>query len=269
MKIIVSKNRLKKLIHNEKNLGFVPTMGAIHMGHISLVKRCISECDMSIVSIFINKLQFNKKNDYKKYPRSLKTDTLILKRLGVNYLYLPKENQIYPNGQNKNIKISSFGKKLCGKFRPGHFKAVVDVIDRFIKIIKPKRIYFGEKDMQQLKIIDHFVKKNHSDIKVIGCKTIREKNGIPCSSRNLLLSLKQKAIASKVYKLLKNKKQNLIRNKSGIIEIKRKILKLGVNKIEYIQILNINKLIKPYIKNNKYKIFVAYYLGGTRLIDNI
>ena len=269
MKIIVKKNRLKKLIHNEKNLGFVPTMGAIHMGHISLVKRCISECDMSIVSIFINKLQFNKKNDYKKYPRSLKTDTLILKRLGVNYLYLPKENQIYPNGQNKNIKISSFGKKLCGKFRPGHFKAVVDVIDRFIKIIKPKRIYFGEKDMQQLKIIDHFVKKNHSDIKVIGCKTIREKNGIPCSSRNLLLSLKQKVIASKVYKLLKNKKQNLIRNKSGIIEIKRKILKLGVNKIEYIQILNINKLIKPYIKNNKYKIFVAYYLGGTRLIDNI
>ena len=123
--------------------------------------------------------------------------------------------------------------------------------------------------MQQLKIIDHFVKKNHSDIKVIGCKTIREKNGIPCSSRNLLLSLKQKAIASKVYKLLKNKKQNLIRNKSGIIEIKRKILKLGVNKIEYIQILNINKLTKPYIKNNKYKIFVAYYLGGTRLIDNI
>ena len=269
MKIIVSKNRLKKLIHNEKNLGFVPTMGSIHRGHISLVKKCISECDMSIVSIFINKPQFNKKNDYKKYPRSLKKDTLILKRLGVNYLYLPKENQIYPNGQNKNIKISSFEKKLCGKFRPGHFKAVVDVIDRFIKIIKPKRVYFGEKDMQQLKIIDHFVKKNHRDIKVIGSKTIREKNGIPCSSRNLLLSLKQKVIASKVYKLLKNKKQNLVRNKLDLIEIKRKILNLGVNKIEYIQILNINKLIKPYIKNNKYKIFVAYYLGGTRLIDNI
>ena len=269
MKIIVSKNRLKKLIHNEKNLGFVPTMGAIHMGHISLVKRCISECDMSIVSIFINKLQFNKKNDYKKYPRSLKTDTLILKRLGVNYLYLPKENQIYPNGQNKNIKISSFEKKLCGKFRPGHFKAIVDVIDRFINIIKPKRIYFGEKDMQQLKIINHFIKKNHKNIKVIGCKTIREKNGIACSSRNLLLSLKQKTIASKVYKLLINKKQNLIKNKSGLIETKRKIRELGVNKIEYIEILNINKLIKPYIKNNKYKIFVAYYLGGTRLIDNI
>ena len=269
MKIILSKNKLKKLILNEKNLGFVPTMGAIHIGHISLFKKCILECDKSIVSIFVNKPQFNKKNDYTKYPRLLKKDISILKKLKVDYLYLPLEKQIYPNGQNKNIKISSFEKELCGKSRPGHFRAIVDVVDRFINIIKPKRIYFGEKDMQQLKIINHFIKKNHKNIKVIGCKTIREKNGIACSSRNLLLSLKQKIIATKVYNLLKNKKQNLLKNKSDLIEIKRKIRKLGVNKIEYIQILNINKLIKPYIKNNKYKIFVAYYLGGTRLIDNI
>ena len=269
MKIIVHKNKLKELIHNEKNLGFVPTMGAIHMGHISLVKKCISECDKSIVSIFVNKSQFNKKSDYKKYPRLLKRDILVLKKLKVDYLFLPSEKQIYPNGQNRNIKISSFGKKLCGKFRPGHFEAVVDVIDRFISIINPKRIYFGEKDLQQLKIINHFVKRNHKDTKVIGCKTIREKNGIACSSRNFLLSLKQKIIASKVYNLLKNKKQNLIKKKLGLIEIKRKIRELGVNKIEYIEILNINKLIKPYIKNNKYKIFIAYYLGTTRLIDNV
>ena len=269
MKIILNKNKLKKLIHNEKNLGFVPTMGAIHMGHLSLVKKCISECDKSIVSIYVNKPQFNKKKDYKRYPNTLKKDILILKKLKVNYLYLPSENQIYPSGPNKKIKISSFEKKLCGKFRPGHFIAVVDVIDRFIKIIQPKRIYFGEKDMQQLKIIDHFIKKNHKDTRVIACKTIREKNGIACSSRNLLLSLKQKAIASKVYKLLKNKKLILVKKKSNLIEIKKKIYKLGVNKIEYIQILDINKLIKPYIKNNKYKIFIAYYLGKTRLIDNI
>ena len=269
MKIILNKNKLKKLIQNEKNLGFVPTMGAIHIGHLSLVKKCISECDKSIVSIFINKPQFNKKNDYEKYPRTLKKDILILKKLRINYLYLPSKNQIYPSGQNKDIKISSLEKKLCGKSRPGHFKAVVDVIDRFIKIIQPKKIYFGEKDMQQLKIIDHFVKKNHKDTKVIACKTVREKNGVACSSRNLLLSLEQKVIASKVYKLLKSKKQNLVKSKSALIEIKKKIYKLGANKIEYIQLLDINKLIKPYIKNNKYKIFIAYYLGKTRLIDNI
>ena len=269
MKIIKSKNKLKKFIWNEKNLGFVPTMGAIHLGHISLVKKCISQCDKSIVSIFINPSQFNKKSDFQKYPRVLKRDISILKKLKIDYLYLPSVSQIYPNGQNNNIKISSLGKKLCGKFRPGHFEAVADVIDRFIKIIKPKRIYFGNKDMQQLKIIEHFVEKNHVKTNVVGCKTIREKNGVACSSRNFLLSLKEKMIASKIYKLIVNKKQNLINNKISLRTIKRKISTLGATRTDYIEILNINKLIKPYKKNNKYKIFIAYYLGTTRLIDNI
>ena len=269
MKIIKSKNKLKKFIWNEKNLGFVPTMGAIHLGHISLVKKCISQCDKSIVSIFINPSQFNKKSDFQKYPRVLKRDISILKKLKIDYLYLPSVSQIYPNGQNNNIKISSLGKKLCGKFRPGHFEAVADVIDRFIKIIKPKRIYFGNKDMQQLKIIEHFVGKNHVKTNVVGCKTIREKNGVACSSRNFLLSLKEKMIASKIYKLIVNKKQNLINNKISLRTIKRKISTLGATRTDYIEILNINKLIKPYKKNNKYNIFIAYYLGTTRLIDNI
>ena len=269
MKIIKSKNKLKKFIWNEKKLGFVPTMGAIHLGHISLVKKCISQCDKSIVSIFINPSQFNKKSDFQKYPRVLKRDISILKKLKIDYLYLPSVSQIYPNGQNNNIKISSLGKKLCGKFRPGHFEAVADVIDRFIKIIKPKRIYFGNKDMQQLKIIEHFVGKNHVKTNVVGCKTIREKNGVACSSRNFLLSLKEKMIASKIYKLIVNKKQNLINNKISLRTIKRKISTLGATRTDYIEILNINKLIKPYKKNNKYKIFIAYYLGTTRLIDNI
>ena len=269
MKIIKSKNKLKKFIWNEKNLGFVPTMGAIHLGHISLVKKCISQCDKSIVSIFINPTQFNRKSDFQKYPRVLKRDISILKKLKIDYLYLPSVSQIYPNGQDNNIKISSLGKKLCGKFRPGHFEAVVDVIDRFIKIIKPKRIYFGNKDMQQLKIIEHFVGKNHVKTNVVGCKTIREKNGVACSSRNFLLSLKEKMIASKIYKLIVNKKQNLINNKISLRTIKRKISTLGATRTDYIEILNINKLIKPYKKNNKYKIFIAYYLGTTRLIDNI
>jgi len=161
MKIIINKKKLAKIVHKEKNLGFIPTMGAIHLGHISLVKKCILQCDKTVISIFVNKPQFNRKKDFQKYPRVLKKDISILKKLKVDYLFIPKANQIYPKGQNRNIKISPLKKKLCGKFRPGHFEAVVDVIDRFIKIIKPKRIYLGEKDMQQLKIIEHFVKKNH------------------------------------------------------------------------------------------------------------
>ena len=153
MKIFLNKKDLIKFIHNEKNLGFVPTMGAIHVGHISLIKRSKAECNKTIVSIFVNKPQFNRRSDYKNYPRRLNRDILSLKKHKIDYLYLPKSNEIYPSGINKNIKINPFERKLCGKFRPGHFKSVVDVIDRFTKIIKPKKIFLGEKDMQQLKII--------------------------------------------------------------------------------------------------------------------
>ena len=269
MKIITTKKQLTKFVLMQKNLGFVPTMGAIHIGHISLIKKSIKQSDKTIVTIFINKPQFNKKNDFLKYPRMLNKDISILAKLKVNYLYLPSKNQIYPDGPSNNIKISAFGKKLCGKYRPGHFKAIVDVIDRFIKIIRPAKIYLGEKDMQQLKIIEHFVSKNYSNIKVVGCKTIREKNGIALSSRNYLLSAKEKIIASKIFKLLFNKKKKLIKNKSSLKIVKRMIFTLGARKIDYIKVLDVNKLIVPFKREKKYKIFIAYYLGSTRLIDNI
>jgi len=269
MKIILSKKSLIKIIQGEKNLGFVPTMGAIHKGHLSLIKKSIKSSNKTIVSIFINKPQFNKKVDYQRYPRILKKDVSLLKKNKVDYLYLPTFNQIYPKGPSKKIKITSFGKKLCGKFRPGHFESVVDVVNRFINVIKPNKIFFGEKDMQQLKIIEDFFYQNGIKIKIIGCKTVREKNGIACSSRNILLSKKEKLIASKIYKLIHKNKKNLISNKKYLLTIKKKILKNGINKIDYLKTININKLSRPYKKNNKYKIFIAYYIGSTRLIDNI
>ena len=269
MKIIYDKNKLVKFIHKERNLGFVPTMGAIHLGHVSLVKKSIYLCNKTIVSIFINKQQFNKKNDFIKYPRLLKKDILILKKLKVNYLYLPTANQIYPNGPNKNIKISSFRKKLCGKFRPGHFEAVVDVIDKFIKIIKPSKIFLGKKDLQQLMIIGEFIRSNKIMTKIIPCKTIREKNGIAYSSRNFFLTVKNKNLASKVYKLISKSKKKLIMKKVTLNRVKNEIFKIGVKKIDYIKILDINKQTRHTKKNKKYKLFIAYYLGTTRLIDNI
>ena len=269
MKIILSKKKLINLVYNEKNLGLVPTMGAIHIGHVSLIKKCVAQCSKTIVTIFINKQQFNRKSDFKKYPRMKKMDISILNKLKIDYLYLPTSKQIYPYGQTKDIKISPFAKKLCGKFRPGHFESIVDVVDRFLKIIKPKKIYFGEKDMQQLKIIQHFVQKNKIKTKVIECKTIREKNGIACSSRNLLLSSEEKRTASRIYKILCNEKKNLILKKIFLNNIKKKIIELGATKIDYVEIIDINKIIKPYKRKNRYKIFIAYYLGKTRLIDNV
>ena len=269
MKILLNKKKITKFIDNRKKIGFVPTMGAIHSGHISLIKKSISECDKTIVSIFINKPQFNRKSDYKKYPRQLEKDIFILKKNKVDYLYLPKYNEIYPPGKKKKIKINKFEKKLCGKFRPNHFKAVVDVIERFIKIINPKKIYLGEKDMQQLKIIDDYVKKNLKYVKVVACRTIREDNGLALSSRNFLLSKKEKIIGAKIYKFFKSKKSLILNKRIDLNYAKNYLLKIGVSKIDYIKIIDINKIIKPYKKIKKKKIFIAYYLRKTRLIDNI
>ncbi len=199
----------------------------------------------------------------------MKKDIAKLKKLKINYLFLPSAKQIYPEGTNKNIQIHSFGKKLCGKYRPGHFEGVVDVIERFIKIINPKKIYMGKKDMQQLIIVQDFVKKKYKHIKICGCKTIREENGMAFSSRNFLLSQHEKIIASKVIKLLRIYKKKIIKEKNTIASIKKIVHRLGVNKIDYIKLLNINKLIKPYKKNKNYKIFISFYLRNTRLIDNI
>jgi len=269
MKIVLSKNKLIKYIHKEKNLGFVPTMGALHLGHLSLIKKCKSQCDKTIVSIFINKPQFHRINDFRNYPRTFTKDIKKLRDLKIDYLYLPSNNQIYPNGHNKNIKISSFGNKLCGKTRPGHFKAVVDVVERFVKIISPRKIYLGKKDFQQLKIIeDYFIKKNIKT-KVVACNTIRENNGLAHSSRNLLLSPSKKKMASKVIKLIMNKKKDLIKKIITTKILKNKILKFGVKKIDYVEMIDINKITKPFKKIKRYKIFIAYYIDSIRLIDNI
>ena len=268
MKIFLDKSKLKNFICSERNLGFIPTMGAIHKGHISLIKKSKRSCSTTVVSIFVNKSQFNNKKEFIRYPRILKRDISILKKLKIDILYLPKEKQIYPSGPNKKIKISSFQKKLCGKFRPGHFKAVVDVIDRLVKIINPNKIFFGEKDKQQLEIIKDFIKKNHKKTKVMECKTIREKNGVAHSSRNLFLSEKQRFIASKIYKLLFENRKILIKKKSLINIYIKKIKKMGADNVDYIEAINLNKILRINKKKKNYKLFIAYYLGKVRLIDN-
>ena len=269
MKIIKTKNKLYKIINKEKKIGFVPTMGGIHLGHLSLIKKSIKECNKTVISIFINKPQFNKKSDYHNYPRSLKKDLKSLKKFKSLIIYIPKSNQIYTKEKNKNIILPAFAKTLCGKHRPGHFKAVVDVIDRFIKIINPSRIYFGEKDMQQLKIVENYVKNKYKKIKIVHCKTVREVNGIAYSTRNYLLKKSEKEIASKIYTLIKKNKKNILNQKISLKIIKKDIINFGVKKIDYLKIIDLNKVIKPFKKIRKNKIFIAYYLRKVRLIDNI
>ena len=269
MKIIYKQNKLKRLIKDNKSLGFVPTMGGIHKGHISLINKSINQCNKTIVSIFVNKPQFNKKRDFINYPRVLDKDISTLKKKKIDFLYLPNMKEIYPRGPNKKIKIISFKKKLCGKFRPGHFEAIVDVINRFLNIINPRRIYLGQKDYQQLKIIENFVNKKHTKIIVVGCKIIREKNGVACSTRNFLLSNNDMQIASKIYKFIHKNKKNITSKKISLKRVKDKFKNFGVSKIDYIEFLDINRIAKPYKNKKKYRIFIAYFIKSIRLIDNI
>ena len=269
MKIFYNKKDVTRALNFEKNVGFIPTMGALHKGHISLIKKSKLQCKKTLLSIFVNKPQFNKSNDYKSYPRNIKHDIRLIQKNKVDYLYLPKSNEIYPNGPNKNIKINSFHKQLCGKFRPNHFHAVVDVISRFIDIINPTKIYLGEKDLQQLLLIKDFLISKKIKNKINMCKTVREKKGIPYSSRNLLLKNKHKIIAAKIYKHIKKNKIKIVKRKIKLRNIKKLIYKMGVDSIDYVNIIDINKIIKPYIKKRKYKIFLAYNINKVRLIDNI
>ena len=269
MKIIKSFKILNKEINFNENIGFIPTMGALHMGHISLINIAKKKTKKIIVSIFINPSQFNEKKDYLKYPRNINKDISILEKLKVNYLFLPNVSEIYKKGSSKKINILKKDKILCAKYRKGHFEGVLAVVNRFIQNIKAKYIFLGEKDFQQIHLIKKYLSKKN-DIKIISCKTVRNQNKLPLSSRNVLLSKKSLIKSEKISKLLfnfKSKIKNDLNNINLLKTYKIKIKKL-CDKIEYFEVRNLNDLSNKLSKNNT-KIFIAYRQGNVRLIDNI
>ncbi len=266
MKIFKSKHKLQNEIIAEKSISFVPTMGGLHKGHISLIKRSKMFKGKTVVSIFVNPGQFNKKSDFKNYPRNLNNDLKILKSLKVDIVYIPNKKDILSFKTRNKVYMDKSSSVLCGFFRKGHFKGVLNVVNRFIEIIKPKRLFLGLKDFQQFHLIRKHVFKRNIHTQVIACKTIREKNGIACSTRNKNLNNKQLRIASKVFSLLSNNKK---KSHIKLSTIKENIIKLGVNKIDYLEIFNTKKFKKSAKLNKNSRIFIAYYLDKIRLIDNI
>ena len=212
MKILLNNNDLNEALNKVSNLGFVPTMGGLHKGHISLIRKSKRKAVKTIVSIFINPTQFNSKKDFNKYPKNHVKDLSILRKLNVNYVYLPKTNNIYDSKRTKKIQIKKKNKILCAKYRKGHFEGVLDVMDRLTRKIKPKFIFMGIKDYQQLHLVKHFVEKKYK-CKVIPCKTVRNLNKLALSSRNLLLSKKALRQAEKLT-------QNLIKFKKNLKKVK-------------------------------------------------
>ena len=271
MKILLHNQILNKELRRFNDIGFVPTMGGIHKGHISLIRESKKNCKKTIVSIFINPKQFNNKKDFKTYPNNIKKDLSILRKInGVDFVYIPKFNDVYNSKRKSKIIINKKDKILCAKYRKGHFEGVIDVMDKLTNIIKPKKIFMGKKDFQQLFLVKNYIEKKYKT-KVIGCKTIRDKNKLALSSRNYLLNNDNLNIATKITKRLFSIK-NKIKKESNINKFLSKIsknlekeFKIKIEYLEHRYELSLKLSNKPH----KSKIFLSYYLNDVRLIDNI
>ena len=269
MKLIKLKTDLIKAIEFDKRLGFVPTMGSLHDGHKALIKTSKKNCKKTLVSIFVNPTQFNSKKDYKTYPKNLKKDLSYLKKLKVDYVYLPTIKQIYWK-KNDKIKLNKSQNILCAKFRKGHFEGVLDVLDLFIELISPQKMFMGEKDFQQFFLVKNYI-ENKYNTKVHVCKTVREKNKLALSSRNSLLNKQSYVVSGIIAKKLLSLKNEIKKNKKNykkiIFNLKKELSKNFDIKIEYLECRNIQNL-STNILNKPFKLFVAYYINNVRLIDN-
>ena len=271
MKILLNKTSLTKSLRHFSDIGFVPTMGSIHKGHLSLISKSNQICHKTVVSIFVNPKQFNNKKDLKTYPKNIKKDLKLLNQTRkVDFVYIPKFNDIFENNKKPKIKLNKKDKILCAKFREGHFEGVLDVMDRLTNIVKPTKIFMGNKDFQQLFLVKKFLKKKYTT-SVVGCKTIRDKNKIALSSRNYLLSKENLILASKIVRKLNNVKKyiKIKKNKNKyLLTVKNDFQKQFKIKVEYLELRDINNLKLSNVINTS-RIFVAYYLNGVRLIDNL
>ncbi|MDC3120274.1 pantoate--beta-alanine ligase [Candidatus Pelagibacter sp.] len=271
MKILLNKTSLTKSLRHFSDIGFVPTMGSIHNGHLSLISKSNQSCHKTVVSIFVNPKQFNNKKDFKTYPKNIKKD---LKKLTqakkVDFVYIPKFKDIFKNNMKPKIKLNKRDKILCATYREGHFEGVLDVMDKLTNIVKPNKIFMGNKDFQQTFLVKNYL-KNKYNTDVVECKTIRDKNKVALSSRNYLLSKKNLKLAGKIVRKLIDLKKNIKikKNKNKyLLKVKDDFQKQFEIKIEYLELRNINNLKLSNVVNTS-RLFVAYYLNGVRLIDNL
>ncbi len=265
---------VEKLRQEGKTIGFVPTMGALHRGHLSLMDRAKAENDILVVSIFVNPIQFNNKTDLEKYPRDLEKDKRLLESVGCNILFYPSVEEMYPEGEvTEKYDFGDLETVMEGEFRPGHFNGVAVVVKRLFNIVKPHRAYFGEKDFQQLAIIKKLVETDNIPVEIVPCPIVREPNGLAMSSRNERLTPEQREKASFIYKTLQLAKKR----KDDICPLPLKQMIYNIFdadenfKLEYFEIADEDTLkpITAWGQTKKPRAFVAVWMNDVRLIDNI
>lgn len=279
MKIIKTIKEMQELsrslILQGKKLGFVPTMGALHEGHLSLVRQARKDNDVVIVSIFVNPIQFGPHEDFARYPRDLEGDSEKLKRESVDILFYPDIREMYPEGYKTFVEVQGLSDRLCGAFRPGHFRGVATVVTKLFNIVKPHRAYFGLKDYQQTVIIKKMVNDLNMDIEIVTCPTVREPDGLAMSSRNLYLKADERKAATVIYRTLLEA-EKLIREFKSPEEVRTIMLERLkseplVSSIDYAGVYDPETLeeIKDYSEDKEILIAIALRIGNTRLIDNI
>lgn len=266
------QNALKSYRDQGLTVGFVPTMGALHEGHLSLVGRAQELCDVVVVSIFVNPTQFNNSTDLEKYPRMLEQDLLLLGDQKDLLVFAPDYAEVYPEGEQfSGIDLQGLDEVMEGKYRPGHFQGVVHVVRNLFRIVQPEKAFFGMKDFQQVAVIRHMVKTLNLPVEIIACPTLREINGLAMSSRNMLLSNKEREDALIISKtLFQAQELRKTRTPQEVIELSIDFLSQGNLELEYLQIVDGETLMPLTTEWAKSSVMcIAAYCGPVRLIDNL
>lgn len=266
---------LSQLRQKDKSIGFVPTMGALHKGHISLIKTAKEKCPVVASSIFVNPTQFNNAKDFEKYPVTIERDIEMLEEAGCDFLFLPPVNEMYPDGLQKNeyYNLGFLETVLDGKFRPGHFQGVCQVVELLLKIIQPDVAFFGQKDYQQCMVIKKLVELKQLNTEIIVCPTLREASGLAMSSRNMRLSDEQKIKAARIYETLVYINNEIRNGATDLVLLKEKSKQYLIAegfKPDYVEIANANTLELMNEADGKTQLvaLIAAFLGEIRLIDN-
>ncbi|HDR51879.1 MAG TPA: pantoate--beta-alanine ligase [Mariniphaga anaerophila] len=260
-------------LRSKGSVGLVPTMGALHQGHISLVERAVNENAVVVVSIFVNPTQFNDPGDLKRYPRNLEADLKMLEPTGCHLVFAPEAEEVYPEPDTRKFNFGSLDQVMEGKHRPGHFNGVAQVVSRLFEMVMPDKAYFGLKDFQQLAVIKKLVKMMNLPVEIVPCPIVREKSGLAMSSRNELLSPEERKNAALIYQKLSNAQE--LKAKKTVQELKNHVIE-NINKnpflnVEYFEIVDDENLMPVESWNDKgVKVgCIAVHCGKVRLIDNI
>jgi pantoate--beta-alanine ligase len=276
MQIFTTAHEASNFVQTQKKIGrtigFVPTMGALHAGHISLVELAKRQSSTVIVSVFVNPTQFNDPNDLAKYPRTFESDSEMLEKAGVDALIFPSVDEVYPTDEVKTYELDGLDQLMEGPNRPGHFNGVVQVVTRFFDIITPDSAFFGEKDFQQLAIIRHMTNKLGYATRIVGCPTMREQSGLAMSSRNMRLSEHGRQTASALFQSLEDVRDSLSAGQDIKMAISRgrsKVLTQKEMDLEYLELVDSENLHRADDSTTSIRACIAAYVEGVRLIDNM